>query len=65
MKQHAECCRDAWETLAKCDMVLICVDPPDTSPCAKAMSRVVEKSSDKAIIAFDLGVRNHGAAEEQ
>ena len=64
MKQHAECCRDTWGSLAKCDMILICVDPPDTSACAKALSAVVAKGGDKAIISFDLGVRNHVAAEE-
>ncbi|CAM9821610.1 unnamed protein product [Scytosiphon promiscuus] len=61
---HAECFRDTWEALPKCNVFLICVDPTDAAACSSALSSEVEKGSDKAIIGFDLGVRNHTAVEE-
>ncbi|CAM9443439.1 unnamed protein product, partial [Ectocarpus sp. 12 AP-2014] len=62
---HAECFRDTWESLSKCNVILICVDPADTSACALALSSAVERGSDKAIISFDLGIKNHMAVEER
>lgn len=62
-EQHAECCRDGWEALEKCDMILMCVDPKDTVACCKRLSSAVKKGSDTAIVGFDLGVRNHMAFE--
>eukprot|EP00903_Cladosiphon_okamuranus_P007130 g6927.t1 len=61
---HAECYRDSWESVSKCNVILICVDPAEAPACASALSSKVEKSSDKAIICFDLGVWNHTAVEE-
>lgn len=64
-EQHAECCRDGWEALEKCNMILICVDPKDTVACCKRLSSTAKMGSDMAIVGFDLGVRNHTALETQ
>lgn len=63
--QHAECCRDSWESVSKCNVILVCVDPADTAACASALPSKVDKGSDKAVICFDLGVWNNTAVEEQ
>lgn len=46
-------------------MVIMCVDPVDMAACSEALSSVVKKKADVAIISFDLGVRNHAAVEKQ
>ncbi|CAN0086227.1 unnamed protein product, partial [Ascophyllum nodosum] len=61
---HAECCRDEWDTLAKCNMIVVFVDPADSPTCAEALSAVVEKGADLAIIVFDLSVHNHASIEK-
>lgn len=45
-------------------MILVCVDPEDSSTCAEALSAAVKKGDDLAIINFDLSVRNHASIEK-
>lgn len=63
--QHAECFRDAWESVSKCNVIILCVDPADAAPCALALAKELDKGSDKAVFSFDLGVRNYTTVEEQ